>query len=106
MEGISKLATKYGGNLPADLESLRHALGLDQSLHVQLWRYVRGLLHFDFGTSLQSRRPVVDLLLERLPATLELTLAALCLAPRTAYRRLTPALGGSGPVFRCLPGSG
>lgn len=65
---------------PADLEALRHALGLDQPLHIQLWRYVQGLVHFDLGTSLQSRRPVVQLLLERLPATLELTVTALFLA--------------------------
>ena len=65
---------------PADLEALRHALGLDRPLHIQLWRYVQGLVHFDLGTSLQSRRPVVQLLLERLPATLELTAAALLLA--------------------------
>lgn len=65
---------------PADLDALRHALGLDLPLHVQLWQYLQGLAHFDFGLSLQSRRPVLQLVLERLPATLELTLSALCLA--------------------------
>lgn len=65
---------------PADRQALRHALGLDQALHIQFWRYLRGLAHLDLGTSLHSRRPVLDLLLERLPATLELTAAALLLA--------------------------
>ncbi len=65
---------------PADLQALRHALGLDQALHIQFWRYLQGLAHLDFGNSLHSRRPVLDLLLERLPATLELTAAALLLA--------------------------
>lgn len=69
---------------PADLQALRHALGLDQSLHIQFWRYLQGLAHLDFGTSLHSRRPVLDLLLERLPATLELTVAALLLAVSVA----------------------
>ena len=65
---------------PADRQALRHALGLDQALHIQFWRYLQGLAHLDFGNSLHSRRPVLDLLLERLPATLELTAAALLLA--------------------------
>lgn len=65
---------------PADLQALRHALGLDQALHIQFWRYLQGLAHLDLGTSLHSRRPVLDMLLERLPATLELTVAALLLA--------------------------
>lgn len=65
---------------PADLQALRHALGLDQALHIQFWHYLQGLTHLDLGNSLHSRRPVLDLLLERLPATLELTVAALLLA--------------------------
>lgn len=65
---------------PADLQALRHALGLDQTLPAQFWHYLRGVMHLDLGISLHSRRPVLDLLLERLPATLELTLAALLLA--------------------------
>lgn len=65
---------------PADLDTLRHALALDLPLHMQLWHYLQGLAHFDFGMSLQSRRPVSQLVLERLPATLELTVSALTLA--------------------------
>lgn len=55
-------------------------LGLDQPLFVQygrfLWRFVQG----DFGQSYVQRRPVLDIVLERLPATLELTLAATVIA--------------------------
>ena len=54
----------------ADRESLRIALGLDQPVLLQFTHYLNGLLQFDLGTSLQSHRPVTDLLLERLPATL------------------------------------
>lgn len=65
---------------PADRAALRHALGLDQPLPVQLYHYFNGLLHFDLGNSLHSQRPIVALMLERLPATLELALAALLVA--------------------------
>ena len=53
----------------ADREALRIALGLDQPVWLQFQHYLAGLLHFDMGTSIHFRRPVSDLLLERLPAT-------------------------------------
>jgi len=65
---------------PADRTALQQALGLDQSLHVQFGRYLANLCQFDLGTSFYSKRPVRDLLLERLPATLELGAAALLVA--------------------------
>jgi len=65
---------------PADREALRHALGLDQSLLTQLLHYFNGLLHLDFGVSLQSKRPITELLWERIPATAELAGAALLVA--------------------------
>jgi peptide/nickel transport system permease protein len=52
-----------------DREALRVALGLNQPLWVQFQQYLAGLLQFDMGTSIHFRRPVTDLLLERLPAT-------------------------------------
>ncbi len=65
---------------PSDKETLRHALGLDLPLHQQWWIYVKGLLHLDFGTSLFSGRAIVDLLVERIPATLYLSLVSLSVA--------------------------
>ena len=65
---------------PADKAALQRALGLDQPLHVQLGRYLASLGQFDLGTSLYSKRPIRDLLLERLPATAELGVAALLVA--------------------------
>ncbi len=65
---------------PADREALRTALGLDQPLLSQLMSYLKGLLHFDLGQSLHSKQPIADLLMQRLPATLELTGAALLIA--------------------------
>lgn len=70
---------------PADREALRQALGLDRSLWVQLGQFLQGLTQFDLGTSLYSRRPVVELLAERLPATMELALAALLVAMIIAF---------------------
>jgi peptide/nickel transport system permease protein len=91
------------GAATADREALRVALGLDQPLLHQFGHYLHGLLQFDLGTSLQSRRPVADLLLERLPATLLLagvaltvTLAlALPLGVLAAVRRGSPWDGGA-----------
>ena len=65
---------------PADRIALQQALGLDQPLYVQFGRYLANLSQFDLGTSFYSQRPIRDLLLERLPATIELGTAALLVA--------------------------
>ncbi|MCW5783119.1 MAG: ABC transporter permease [Nitrospirales bacterium] len=65
---------------PTDKETLRHALGLDLPLHQQWWIYFKGLLHLDLGTSLFSGRAIIDLLMERIPATLYLSLVSLIVA--------------------------
>lgn len=61
----------------ADREALRVALGLDQPILTQLLNYINNLLRLDLGYSLHAQRPVIDLLAERLPATVELALVAL-----------------------------
>ena len=61
----------------ADRAALREQLGLNQPLPVQLWSYLSGLARGDLGVSLFSQRPIGELLLERIPATLLLTVAAL-----------------------------
>ncbi len=61
----------------ADLERYRRELGLDQPFHVQYLRFLSGLLRGDLGMSLVQRQPVRDLILSRLPATVELTAAAI-----------------------------
>jgi peptide/nickel transport system permease protein len=65
---------------PADRAELRAALGLDRPLGQQLLAYAEGLWHLDLGSSLHARRPVSELLAERIPATLELAIAALGVA--------------------------
>lgn len=64
----------------ADRAALRHALNLDLPFTTQILNYFTRLIHFDLGESLFMRRPVFDLLIERLPATLELAIAALITA--------------------------
>ncbi len=70
---------------PADREALRVALGLDQPILVQLMNYFNGLLHFDLGESLHSKRPIVDMLMERIPATATLAAAGLLVAVVIAF---------------------
>ncbi|MFY0989236.1 ABC transporter permease [Halomonas sp. C05BenzN] len=56
----------------ADRAALRAQLGLDQPVVVQFWSFIVNAAQFEFGISYRSARPVTDLILERLPATLEL----------------------------------
>jgi peptide/nickel transport system permease protein len=65
---------------PADRLALRVSLGLDQPIATQLLDYFSGLARFDLGQSLHSRQAVSDLLVARIPATLELAFAALICA--------------------------
>jgi len=65
---------------PAQIAEIRHKFGLDQPLPEQFWRYLVDVAHLDFGDSQYSNRPVASDIAERLPATLELTTAALLLA--------------------------
>jgi len=65
-----------------DLQQLRHALGLDLPLGVQYGRYLAGLLRGDWGQSFRFQAPVLRVVLERYPATIELAAAGLlvCIA--------------------------
>lgn len=60
-----------------DKELLRKELGLDKPISLQFKEFVGRLSHFDFGRSLQTKRPVWQEIKSRIPATLELTLATL-----------------------------
>ncbi len=64
----------------ADRESMREALGLDRPLAQQFLNYLHDLIRFDLGTSLHTKRPISETLLERLPATIELAAASLGIA--------------------------
>jgi peptide/nickel transport system permease protein len=63
-----------------DRAAFRAEYGMDRPLWVQYGRYLGRLVQGDFGQSLSFRTPAAGVALERLPATLELTLAAMALA--------------------------
>ncbi len=62
------------------LETIRREFKLDQPVYVQFFAYFQNLAVGNLGTSFQTKRPVLSSLLERFPATLELTLASLSFA--------------------------
>src|SRR5437016_9798171 len=64
----------------ADLQRLRHQLGLDQPVYVQYFRFLLGAVRGDFGVSLRTRQSAIWEIEQALPATIELSLAALLLA--------------------------
>lgn len=64
----------------ADRMQLRSDLGLDQPIYLQFGVYLNKLAHGDLGVSIHSKKPIVDLLAERLPATAKLALLALSFA--------------------------
>lgn len=68
------------GTPPEQQAVVRHRFGLDRPLPVQYARFLQRAVQGDFGESWRARRPAVDAVLERLPATLRLAGAALTLA--------------------------
>ena len=64
----------------ADREVLRQNLGLDEPLAIQFFQYVSKVAQGDLGVSIHSKKPIVDLLAERLPATIKLAALALIIA--------------------------
>jgi len=74
-------ATMLPGDASVDeLGALRRQLGLDRPLWLQYLQFLAGAVSGDFGTSFRHQQPALPLVLERLPATLELAGAALLLA--------------------------
>jgi peptide/nickel transport system permease protein len=61
-------------------EALRAALGLDEPVWTQYGEFLSRIVRLDFGSSLSSGRPIATELADRLPATVELSLAAMLIA--------------------------
>src|SRR5690606_33236565 len=61
----------------ADIERIREQLGLNDPLHVQLWRWRVQLSQGDLGQAIFSRKPVADLIAQRIEPTLLLSLATI-----------------------------
>ncbi|MCY4451539.1 MAG: ABC transporter permease [Immundisolibacterales bacterium] len=67
-----------GDNATAEqIAALKAKFGVDKPIPVQLWNYVLGVAQGDFGVSLYTQRPIVDDLVGRLPATLELAFVSI-----------------------------
>ncbi|MBL8132008.1 MAG: ABC transporter permease [Anaerolineae bacterium] len=85
-----------------EIAETRRRLGFDQPLPAQYAKFITGLVQGDLGMSLRSRKPALDLVLERLPATLELTFFAMVISTviaipigiTAAVRRGTATDGG------------
>lgn len=93
--GVSIIAFSFIRMLPGDPVALlsgervmspeRHAqishdLGLDRPLVVQYLDYLNGILHGDFGSSIVSKKPILDQFLQLFPATVELSICAIIIA--------------------------
>ncbi|QOL80388.1 ABC transporter permease [Pseudooceanicola spongiae] len=70
------LAGEAGAADPQMIADLKARFGLDQPFYIQLARYVGNIMTLDLGYSFRQGQPVLDLIMERLPATLILTLTA------------------------------
>lgn len=65
---------------PEQIEEIRHNLGLDQPIYVQYVTFVGKLLHGDLGYTIRGHQPVLDVILQRLPNTIVLAVAAMAVA--------------------------
>jgi peptide/nickel transport system permease protein len=92
-------ATMLPGDASVDeLRALRQELGLDRPLALQYLRFLAAAVSGDFGSSFRHQQPALPLVLERLPATLELAFAALLLALAVAL-----PLGIVAAIYRGRP---
>jgi peptide/nickel transport system permease protein len=64
----------------AEIAAATARLGLDKPLYEQFWIFLRNVLHGDLGTSFVFNRPATEVILQRLPATLELAALALIIS--------------------------
>ncbi|MBI4277084.1 MAG: ABC transporter permease [Armatimonadetes bacterium] len=100
---------------PEEIEALRRSMGLHDPLYIQYARFLGRAGQGDLGRSLWQQQPAVGLVLERTPATLELTAAALLLSAAIALPvGVVSAVWRGGRVdrlsmtaalfFQCIPG--
>jgi peptide/nickel transport system permease protein len=68
------------GITPEDVDRVRRQLGLDQPVPVQYLNYIGRVLQGDFGESVHSHRPVLEMIAEQAGATLQLALVAMAIA--------------------------
>ena len=68
------------GITPADVDRVRHQLGLDQPVPLQYFNYIGRVLHGDFGESVHSHRPVLEMIGEQAGPTIQLAFVAMTIA--------------------------
>jgi peptide/nickel transport system permease protein len=103
----AELLLSQGGVAPdaAQVADLREHLGLDRPLGSQYLSYLNGVVHGDFGTSLQDEHPVAEDIVVRLPRTLELVGMAGLLAVLVGLPLgMLAALRSGSPIDRILSG--
>ncbi|HLJ58854.1 MAG TPA: ABC transporter permease [bacterium] len=113
------IATNLGDRAAADptiVAAFKHHWGLDQPLYKQYLIYLWNLIHGDMGESISTHQPVLLDLRQHLPATIEISVAAMCLSllagiplgmlaavyreqPIDQAARVTALIGVSTPVF-------
>lgn len=80
LTGDAALAMAPGDARPEEIQQIRENLGLDRPVIVRYVDYLGGILVGDFGRSYNKRLPVAGLVLERVPNTVQLAVAALLIA--------------------------
>lgn len=79
-DAVDAYLLSIGGGDAAVAQSLRQAYGLDQSITARFWLYITALMKLDLGWSIAFDRPVLSLIMERLPNTLLLMGSATALS--------------------------
>ena len=74
------LGTEAGLLTPTQRAALAEFFGIDQPVHLQYWRWLTGLFEGNFGISATYGRPVLGVILERFPLTLELAVLSMLIA--------------------------
>lgn len=65
---------------PEQVAQFRQEMGFNDPIVVQYWRFFKGTLRGDFGQSFRHSQPALELVMERMPATIQLTAAAMIIA--------------------------
>lgn len=79
-DAVDAIVGEAGGANQEQVAVLREAYGLDQPLHVQLFRYIGQVARGNLGQSFHQNKPVSALILQSIPSTVTLVLSALILA--------------------------
>jgi peptide/nickel transport system permease protein len=87
---------------PQEIARVRTQLGLDRPLYVQYWMFLKGAATGDLGISLRTNEPVATAIADRMPATIELAIAAMSLAVVVAIPLGIIAAVGAGTLVDYL----